>query len=567
MDVPEIADRLASGGEATDEEIAALITAGGDDREAVFAAARRVRDKEFGKRTYLYGFVYFSTYCRNECSFCYYRNSNGIDRYRKSKDEIVDLARSISDAGINLADLTMGEDPYMIRDGYANFLDLVSTIRDEVGIPIMASPGAVPRDGFPRLAEAGADIMACYQETYNRRLFAERRLGQDFDHRRNQKVWAMENGMLAEDGMMVGIGETVMDRVHAIREMVALGCDQVRAMTFVPQDGTPMQDSGTVDTVNELLCLSAMRLLRQDAVIPAPLDVEGIAGMETRLNAGASTVTSIIPASSHLAGVAQSSMDIEEGHRCADYVIARLKAMGREPATAADLRREFDRRKARLRCVLRTFFNPAHLRSSGVVATSEKVSVAGTRRQIIEVFWKQAVESGNRSVSVKSIMAEVGMNRTTFYDNFESIDELIRVSEDVMIEELLEEVSKIDREVDADGVFEAITWMLPRYGRRAAILLSSNGDPEFLDRIRATIAPAIFRVVGVGGTEEDRNRIALFVTSALAGVMTRSLSEGWDDERTRDEFFAMQKLVYHGVAPFAERDPFADERGARISNK
>ena len=348
MDVPEIVERLASGGEATDAELAVLITAEGDDREAGFEGARRVRDRVFGKRTFLYGFVYFSTYCRNECSFCYYRNSNHIDRYRKSKDEIVDLARSIKADGINLADLTMGEDPYMIRNGYENFLDIVSAIRDETGLNIMASPGAVPEAEFPKLKEAGADICACYQETYNRRLFAERRIGQDFDYRLNQKIWPMRNGMLAEDGMMVGIGESVQDRVDAIRGMVALGCDQIRAMTFVPQEGTPMERSGTVDTVNELLCLAAMRLLRHDAFIPATLDVEGIAGMETRLNAGASTVTSIIPAMSSLAGVAQSEMDIADGHRCADYVISRLKAMGREPATAEDLRKEFDRRKKRL---------------------------------------------------------------------------------------------------------------------------------------------------------------------------------------------------------------------------
>ena len=57
MDVPEIAERLASGGEATDAELAALITAEGGDREADFERARRVRDREFGKRTFLYGFV------------------------------------------------------------------------------------------------------------------------------------------------------------------------------------------------------------------------------------------------------------------------------------------------------------------------------------------------------------------------------------------------------------------------------------------------------------------------------------------------------------------------------
>lgn len=140
----------------------------------------------------------------------------------------------------------------------------------------------------------------------------------------------------------------MQDRVDTIREMVSLGCDQIRAMAFVPQAGTPMQDVPVANSIDELRCIAVMRLLQHDAFIPATLDVEGIAGMRTRLDAGASTVTSIIPAASHLAGVAQSEMDIEDGHRCADYVIARLREMGREPATASDLKREFDRRKRRL---------------------------------------------------------------------------------------------------------------------------------------------------------------------------------------------------------------------------
>ena len=149
MDVPEIAERLANGGEATDAELAALITSEGADREAVFECARKVRDREFGKRTFLYGFVYFSTYCRNECSFCYYRKSNGIDRYRKSKDEIVDLARSIKAAGINLADLTMGEDPYMLNNDYENFLTSSRPYATRWGYPSWRRPERSPRISSP----------------------------------------------------------------------------------------------------------------------------------------------------------------------------------------------------------------------------------------------------------------------------------------------------------------------------------------------------------------------------------------------------------------------------------
>ncbi len=349
MDIAEITEKMSRGESASDEELKALLTAEGEDRETIFAAARDVRDRVFGNKTYLSGFMYFSTYCRNNCSFCYFRNSNSIDRYRKTTDEVVDLAAMIADAGINIVDLTMGEDPQLIQNDYQGVVDIVNKIREFSDIPIMVSPGAVPQNTFPRFAEAGADIVAVYQETYNRRLFAERRLGQDFDFRRNQKVWAMDSGMLAEDGMMVGIGETVDDRVDTIRNMLALGCDQVRAMTFVPQAGTPMEGDSTVSPVNELLCMAVMRLMCHDVMIPATLDVEGVAGMKSRLDAGASLITSIIPPHEELAGVAQSCMDIDDGSRSVTHVIQMLEDMGRRPATEAECRRMFDARRDRLK--------------------------------------------------------------------------------------------------------------------------------------------------------------------------------------------------------------------------
>jgi methylornithine synthase len=310
-----------------------------DDLGDLYAAARRVRDKEFGKKIFTYGFVYFSTYCKNNCTFCYYRTSNaGIDRYRKNKEEIVQLSASLQDAGINLSDLTMGEDPLMYKDGYRNLLDIISAVHDEVGINIMASPGALPHEMFAKVRDAGADWYACYQETYNRQLFESLRLNQSYDDRRNQKTWAMEAGLLAEDGMMIGLGETVRDRAETIAEMTSLDCGQIRAMTFVPQVGTPMQDFTPYDSTEELKAIAIMRLLNQDKLIPCSLDVEGIAGLRTRINAGANVVTSIVPPSQHLAGVAQHELDIENGNRSVEHVFEMLEDMGHHHASSAEYR-------------------------------------------------------------------------------------------------------------------------------------------------------------------------------------------------------------------------------------
>jgi methylornithine synthase len=339
MDAHDIINRAERGLEVAPEEIAALMSAATEDvADELFAAARRVRDRVFGNTVFLYGFVYFSTYCKNNCAFCYYRRTNDLPRYRKTREEVLTLSASLEDAGVNLVDLTMGEDPLMYVDGHANLIDLVQSVDDTVDIAVMVSPGAIDRAAFPALREAGADWFACYQETYNPQLFARLRLEQDFGNRMDQRRWAREAGILAEDGMLVGMGETAQDRAEAVLRMGGSGCEQIRAMTFVPQAGTPMQGLRPQDSSAELQAIAVMRLLYPDRLIPASLDVEGIAGLRPRLDAGANVITSIIPPHQELAGVAQPELNIEDGHRSVDYVIETLEGMGRRIATDAEYR-------------------------------------------------------------------------------------------------------------------------------------------------------------------------------------------------------------------------------------
>lgn len=344
--ITDILGKVDSGEKLSTDDVVALLSASGEDASELFEAARSARDRSFGRKIFTYGFVYFSTHCKNNCSFCYYRRSNNeIPRYRKSREDIVQLAGGLKDAGINLVDLTMGEDPQMYADGYRKLLDIISSVHDDVDISIMVSPGALPRHAFSAIREAGGDWFACYQETYNRNLFSKMRLEQDFDDRRNQKIWAHEAGLLAEDGMMIGLGETMTDRAETIMEMGMMGCEQIRAMTFVPQTGTPMQTVVPRDSSLELNAIAVMRILFPDRLIPASLDVEGIGGLETRLDAGANVITSIVPPNMNLAGVAQHELDIENGNRSVDHVFEMLDGMGYRHATSAEYRTYLDNRR------------------------------------------------------------------------------------------------------------------------------------------------------------------------------------------------------------------------------
>ncbi|MCK5202791.1 MAG: hypothetical protein KAR15_02920, partial [Desulfobacterales bacterium] len=73
----------------------------------LFATAKSLRLKYFENKIFTYGFIYASTYCRNDCSFCFFRRSNSdSQRYRKAKPEIITTARRLADSGVHLIDLT-----------------------------------------------------------------------------------------------------------------------------------------------------------------------------------------------------------------------------------------------------------------------------------------------------------------------------------------------------------------------------------------------------------------------------------------------------------------------------
>jgi methylornithine synthase len=311
-----------------------------DQLNTLFETGRKLRRKYFGKKIFLYGFIFASTYCRNDCRFCYFRRSNPQSRrYRKAKAEIVAAACRLADSGVHLIDLTMGEDPVLCNDdgtGFNRLVELVKSVKQVAGLPVMVSPGVIPAPVLGRLAEAGAAWYACYQETHQRRLFRLLRPGQDYDLRLKTKRDAHHLGLLIEEGLLCGVGETCKDIACSIRVMQDLDADQVRVMNFVPQPKTPMAQRVPPDPQTEARIIAVMRLTSPERLIPASLDVDGINGLKRRLDAGANVVTSIVPPGEGLAGVARQSLDIEDGRRTHAAVLKVLAACDVQPASIED---------------------------------------------------------------------------------------------------------------------------------------------------------------------------------------------------------------------------------------
>ena len=305
---------------------------GDTEPDRLFRLANEKRKQIFGDKIFLYGFVYFSTFCRNNCNFCYFRKDNDIVRYRKTKEEALDIAVKLAESGVSLIDLTMGEDPVFHGDDFESAVFIIRNLK-KLGVPVMVSAGVADKKIIDLFYEAGADWYALYQETHNRQLFAKLRTGQSYDERMECKLYAGQKGMLIEEGILSGAGEDDEDLAESIIQMGAIGASQIRVMSFIPQRGSPMETFKGGDRIREYKTIALMRLLYPKALIPASCDIDGVSGLRNRILAGANVVTSVIPPGSGLMGVARSTMDVDEGGRTFGAVQAVLEEMGLAPAS------------------------------------------------------------------------------------------------------------------------------------------------------------------------------------------------------------------------------------------
>lgn len=332
--IRSILERVLKGKKLTRREALYLLKARDPkDIFALFSTAHELRARYFENSVFAYGFIYFTTHCENSCTFCYYRKPNSnCQRYRKTPEEIIRQAEKLKESGVHLIDLTSGEDPRFFKPDYSGLLFILSSVKETIDLPLMASPGVLPKLVLKKVSEI-VDWYALYQETHNRELFSKLRINQDYDKRMKAKLLAIEMGLLIEEGILLGVGESEEDRINSFFTMRDIGADQVRVMGFVPQQGTPMEQNISPPILDEMKSIALLRLIHPDKLIPASFDIDGLKGLQLRLLAGANVITSLIPQTSGLLGVAASDLGINQGIRSIQAIKPYVESIGLKIAT------------------------------------------------------------------------------------------------------------------------------------------------------------------------------------------------------------------------------------------
>ena len=287
----KLLDKLERQGVLSEEEFVMLL----DHRtpelsEDLFARARKIRENRYGRDVYIRGLIEFTNYCKNNCLYCGIRRGNpNAQRYRLTKEEILDCCREGYDLGYRTFVLQGGEDPWYTPERIG---DVVRSIR--AGFPdcaITLSVGEHPRDVYARWKEAGADRYLLRHETADAVHYASL-------HPRNL---TLENRMkclrdLKDLGYQVGCGFMVgspgQTNAHIARDLVFLHefqPEMVGIGPFIPHCDTPLRDepAGTLELT--VFLLGIIRLMLPDVLLPATTALATIhpEGREMGIRAGA----------------------------------------------------------------------------------------------------------------------------------------------------------------------------------------------------------------------------------------------------------------------------------------
>src|SRR5215213_4963403 len=126
--------------------------------------------RNFGKAIRLFAPLYVSNECINNCTYCGFSRDNPILRVTLSVDEVLREARSLKEQGFRNILLVAGEHPKFVSNGY--LADCVRALHEEIP-SISIEVGPMETEEYRPIVDNGADGLVVYQETYDRKVYAE----------------------------------------------------------------------------------------------------------------------------------------------------------------------------------------------------------------------------------------------------------------------------------------------------------------------------------------------------------------------------------------------------------
>lgn len=290
----KLINKLYTCHDATYEELLYIINSNDKNvLEDLIKMANDTRNKIYGHKVFFRGLIEISSYCKNNCYYCGIRcNNHNANRYRLTKEDILNCCDTGYLLGFRTFVLQGGEDPYFKLDTICDIVTLIKKKYSNCAITL--SLGEWSKEAYQSFYNSGADRYLLRHETsntihYNKLHPSEMLLKKRIECLYNLKEIGFQTGA----GFMVGspyqtnemLAQDLIFLKNLNPQMVGIG-------PFIPHKDTPFKDmkAGTLEITLKLLAL--VRLLLPNVLLPSTTALGTIEanGREQGLLAGANVV-------------------------------------------------------------------------------------------------------------------------------------------------------------------------------------------------------------------------------------------------------------------------------------
>lgn len=255
--------------------------------------ADKVRQSVYSNDVYMRGLIEFTNYCKNDCFYCgIRRNNKNAERYRLSKEEILECCKIGYELGFRTFVLQGGEDPYYTDELICHIVKAIKDVYHDCAVTL--SIGEKSRESYQAFYDAGADRYLLRHETANDEHYNKLHPSNMSLQTRRQCLFTLkEIGYQVGCGFMVGspyqTDESIVEDLLFIKEfnphMVGIG-------PFIPHKDTPFAHYTAGSLELTLYLLSIIRLLLPRVLLPSTTALGTInpKGWEKGILAGANVI-------------------------------------------------------------------------------------------------------------------------------------------------------------------------------------------------------------------------------------------------------------------------------------
>lgn len=265
--IESLKEKVIKGGEISREE--AILLSNVKDKQALYKAAGVIRDKMAGRRFDTCSIINArSGRCSENCKWC---AQSAVFKTNVEEYELIDEATCLEMAGLNAE---YGVDKFsFVTSGRAlsdknidRLCSYARKIKSQSDLHLCASMGLLKKDQLQRLLDSGIKRYHCNLET-SPRYFSSLCT----THTTAEKIAtiraAQEIGMEVCSGGIIGMGETMEDRIDLALTLRELGIKSIPMNILNPIPGTPLEGMSPLADDDILTTIAVYRFIHPDAYL------------------------------------------------------------------------------------------------------------------------------------------------------------------------------------------------------------------------------------------------------------------------------------------------------------